>query len=164
MKKYILSFGLIIAFAIYIALEGHGSSLPSSGIALNGTAGTGATTPAQTGAGSNPPSPAGSGTPNATPSAGQFKNGSYTGSPADAYFGTVQVEAIVSKGQLTNVKILQAPSDTGHSIEVSQIALPYLIQEAVSAQSANVSAVSGATQTSGAFMQSLASALSQARS
>jgi len=40
--------------------------------------------------------------------------------------------------------------------------MPKLIQEAITAQSANVATVSGATLTSNAFKQSLASALAQA--
>lgn len=40
--------------------------------------------------------------------------------------------------------------------------MPYLKQEALQAQSANVQGISGASDTSAAFQQSLASALAQA--
>ena len=42
--------------------------------------------------------------------------------------------------------------------------MPNLKQEAITAQNAQVDIVSGATDTSNAFMQSLSSALSQAKS
>jgi uncharacterized protein with FMN-binding domain len=42
--------------------------------------------------------------------------------------------------------------------------MPYLKQEAIAAQSANVNIISGATDSSYAFRQSLASALAQAKS
>jgi uncharacterized protein with FMN-binding domain len=74
----------------------------------------------------------------------------------------VQVEAIISNGQLTDFKILDYPSDRSTSRRISQIAIPYLMQEAVQAQSASVDLISGATYTSEAFIQSLQSALDMA--
>lgn len=93
---------------------------------------------------------------------GKFKNGTYTGSAADAYFGTVQVQAVVSGGRLADVNILQYPSDRGTSRYISSMSLPTLKSEAIRSQSANVDAVSGATQTSDAFTQSLGDALAKA--
>ena len=98
-----------------------------------------------------------------TPVSGQYKDGSYTGSVADAFYGNVQVRATVSGGKLTDVAFLQYPSEQGHSLEISNYAMPILKSEAITAQSANVDIVSGATQTSEAFQQSLAAALALAR-
>ena len=95
--------------------------------------------------------------------AGQWRDGSYTGSVGDAFYGPVQVQAIISNGRLTNVNFLQYPNDRQHSIEVSQYSLPILRSEAIQAQSSTVDIVSGATDTSMAFMQSLASAFGQAK-
>lgn len=75
----------------------------------------------------------------------------------------VQVQAVIQSGKLANVNILQYPNTHSTSIYINQQALPYLIQEAVQIQSANVNIVSGATDTSMAFQQSLASALGQAK-
>lgn len=94
---------------------------------------------------------------------GLYADGSYTGSPADAYYGTVQVKVIVSGGQITGVQFLQYPSDRSTSRYINGQAMPMLTQEAIQAQSANVNGVSGATATSGAFVQSLASALALAK-
>lgn len=95
--------------------------------------------------------------------AGAFKDGTYTGSVADAIFGALQVKITVQGGALTDITFPQYPNDSGHTREVSNSSLPILRQEAISAQSANVHVVSGATQTSDAFKESLASALSQAK-
>lgn len=92
----------------------------------------------------------------------KYKNGNYIGSTADAFYGLVQVEAIIKNGQIADVQFLQYPNDRQHSVLINSQAMPYLKQEAISAQSANVDIVSGATATSQAFIQSLASALSQA--
>ena len=94
---------------------------------------------------------------------GTYKNGSYVGQVADAYFGNVQVKAIIQGGRLADVQILQYPNDRGTSREINGAAMPQLVQEAIQAQSANVNIVSGATQSSEAFQQSLASALTQAK-
>lgn len=92
-----------------------------------------------------------------------YKDGSYTGSAVESGYGPVQVQAIISGGKLTDVKFLQMPNDREHSVEVTSQAEPLLFQEAVQAQSANIDTVTGATQDSEAFSQSLQNALSQAK-
>ena len=101
--------------------------------------------------------------PPAPKPAGQYKDGGYLGPVTDAYFGNVQVKAIISGGKLANVEFLDYPQDRGTSRYINSQAMPTLIQEAIAAQSANVDIVSGATQTSTAFQQSLAAALLQAK-
>lgn len=95
---------------------------------------------------------------------GQYVDGTYTGSVADAYYGYVQVQVSVSGGKVTGVQFLQYPNDRSTSRYINGQAMPYLIAEAIQAQNANVDVVSGATDTSMAFRQSLADALSQAKS
>lgn len=92
----------------------------------------------------------------------QYKDGTYTGSSADAYYGNVQVAATVQNGKITEVKFLQYPDTHQTSVYINQQAMPYLQQEAIQAQSSHVNVITGATFTSQAFMQSLAVALSQA--
>lgn len=108
------------------------------------------------------PSPTPAPTPALQPQ-GQYKDGQYIGSSADAFYGFVQVKAIISGGKITDVQFLSYPSDRQNSIQINSQAMPYLTQEAIAAQSANVNIVSGATDTSQAFIQSLASALTQAK-
>ncbi len=98
-----------------------------------------------------------------TQATGPHKNGKYTGSVADALYGNVQVETIISNGSIAQVNFLQYPTDRHTSIEINTVAMPILEQEAISAQDANVEIVSGATQTSRAFKESLQSALDQAK-
>lgn len=96
-------------------------------------------------------------------SGGQYKDGKYTGSVADAYYGNIQVQAVVAGGKLSDVIFLQYPNDRSTSIRINQQAMPYLKQEAIAAQSAAVDTISGATDSSGAFRQSLVVALAQAK-
>ncbi|MFE7842343.1 FMN-binding protein [Streptomyces sp. NPDC057474] len=84
-----------------------------------------------------------------------------TGSAVQTDYGPVQVRITVSGGKITNAEALQQPSG-GRSTQISGTAIPQLNQNAVSAGSADIDAVSGATYTSGGYQQSLQSALDQA--
>jgi uncharacterized protein with FMN-binding domain len=92
-----------------------------------------------------------------------YKDGSYTGKSSDAFYGYVQVRAIITGGRLSDVTILNYPQDRDNSVEINNAALPRLKQEAIQIQSAQVDGVSGATDTSQAFEESLADALTQAK-
>ena len=61
------------------------------------------------------------------------------------------------------VNVLQSPFHSGTSRSINRLALPRLKQEVISAQSADVHAVSGATLTSHAFIRSVSEALRQAQ-
>jgi len=93
-----------------------------------------------------------------------YKDGEYTGSAVDAFYGLVQVKAVIQGGKLADVQFLEYPNDRRTSIRINSIAMPYLTSEAIQAQTANVDVISGATLTSEAFAQSLDSALNAARS
>lgn len=95
-------------------------------------------------------------------SSATYRDGNYTGTAADALYGYIQVEAVVSGGQLADVKFLQYPNDRRTSIEINSEAMPLLKQQAIKTQNAQVDGVSGATDTSQAFIESLNSALRQA--
>jgi uncharacterized protein with FMN-binding domain len=97
------------------------------------------------------------------PPVGTFKDGSYTGTLADAYYGNIQVRAIIQNGALNDVELLDYPSHSRTSEYINGRALPELTSEAIAAQNAKVDIVSGATQTSKAFRESLAAALAQAK-
>lgn len=103
------------------------------------------------------------GQPPTSTNTGLYKDGLYTGNVADAFYGNIQVQAVISNGKITDVQFLQYPNDRRTSININTQAMPFLKQEAIAAQNANVDIVSGATDTSIAFRQSLASALSQAK-
>lgn len=101
--------------------------------------------------------------PSNTQTVNTYKDGQYIGDVADAYYGNVQVKAIISNGKITDVQFLDYPQDRHTSIMINMQAMPYLKTETIQAQSAQVDIVSGATQTSQAFIESLGSALSKAK-
>ena len=94
---------------------------------------------------------------------GRYRDGQYTGDMADAYYGMVQVEAIIQSGEIKDVQFLDYPHDRRTSTRINSQAMPWLTTEAIQAQSANVDIISGATLTSEAFVVSLQSALKQAK-
>jgi len=95
---------------------------------------------------------------------GLYADGSYIGSVADAYYGNIQVQVAISGGKIADVSFLQYPNDRSTSRYINSQAMPILKSEAIQSQNANVNTVSGASDTSAAFRQSLAVALSQAKS
>jgi uncharacterized protein with FMN-binding domain len=136
MKKLSLSLSVIVSFILF-SLFGRKTSAPPSSIS---------------------PAPTKSPTPETN-----LKDGLYTGNVADAFYGNIQVKAVISAGKLTDVQFLQYPNDRRTSIEINTQAMPYLKAEAIQAQNSQVDIVSGATDSSLAFIQSLGSALNQAK-
>lgn len=73
-------------------------------------------------------------------------------------YGAVQVTAVISGGVLTDVQATNVHATGGRLA-----AVPILQQEAIAAGSANIAIISGATFTSEGYIQSLQSALDQAK-
>ncbi len=85
-----------------------------------------------------------------------------TGPVVSTRWGTVQVEISVEGGQLTDVVALQLPGGDRRSASISSRVEPTLRSQALSAQSAAIDGVSGATYTSTAYARSLQAALDSA--
>jgi len=99
----------------------------------------------------------------ASPSAGSGSSTStVTGPSVDTRWGPVQVEITTSGGKVTAVNVVRYPSGNGQDQEINSRALPVLVQETLSAQSAQIDMVSGATVTSDGYLQSLQAALDKA--
>lgn len=176
MKKFFLSLIIIVAFTGYVFRQRFRGDDAQAVIApnnLNTSASTNTPTQALTSNTSSgaamPPSTtsnantvSNSGSPKPMMQMGKYRNGTYTGPVTDAYYGNVQVRVTVKNGKIADVQFLQYPNDRETSIYINSQAMPYLKQEAIQAQSANINIVSGATATSEAFIQSLRGALSQA--
>jgi len=158
--KYVIAGVVVLAFVAYLIFSNKNST-PVATAPMGTPSTTGPTsTPSTIPPSGNPPT--GSTTTPTTATTGQYKDGTYTGSVADAFYGNLQVSVTIQGGAITDVTFLQAPSG-GNSSVVSAMAEPALKTEAIAAQSANVNTVSGATQDSTAFNQSLAVALAQAK-
>lgn len=192
MKKIFLSFSIVATFAIFATLFRENSGVSASGLlttnvptlnvsnapqssvpqtAVSDPVPVSSPTASATKVAPKPVPKSNSNTQASQPVAvatqpvaqsGQYKDGTYTGSVADAYYGNIQVQAIISGGKLSDVVFLQYPNDRNRSIAINTQAMPYLKSEAIQAQSANVNIISGASDSSSAFVQSLGDALAQA--
>lgn len=105
-----------------------------------------------------------SASPSASASSSGLKDGTFTGQSVDTRYGPVQVRVTVSGGKITQVDVPTYPTESFRDQEINQQAVPQLVSETLSAQSAKIDMVSGATFTSDGYEQSLQSALDQAKS
>jgi uncharacterized protein with FMN-binding domain len=85
-----------------------------------------------------------------------------TGPVVSTRWGAVQVEITVENGQLADVAALQLPDGDRRSASISSQVEATLRSQALSAQSAAIDGVSGATYTSDAYARSLQAALDTA--
>ena len=100
-------------------------------------------------------------TPSADPtgaSAGQ----TFAGPAVENARGTYQAQITVEDGKVTDVVALQAGTRDPNSIAVNEMAIPAFRSEVLEAQTWDVAAVSGASFTSPAFIESLQGAFAAA--
>lgn len=91
-----------------------------------------------------------------------YTDGTFVGRRESAYYGIVQVKAIIRGGSIIRILFLSYPNDNGTSRYINSVAMPQLRREAIRVQGSHVRHVSGATFTSEAFHLSLHTALLQA--
>jgi uncharacterized protein with FMN-binding domain len=131
-----------------------------------GTAGAGAAVVLPSTKTSTPPTPAAS--PSSTtaaraaaPASPALATKTVTGDAVDTRWGPVQVKITVTGGRITAAVAVVYPDSNGRDQEINAYAVPTLEQETVSANSAHIDMVSGATYTSDGYIASLQSALNK---
>ena len=85
-----------------------------------------------------------------------------TGPSVDTRWGPVQVAITVDGGTITDVQVVDYPSENHKDQMINARALPVLVSETLDAQSAEIDMVSGATVTSEGYLESLQAALDEA--
>ena len=155
------------------------AAAPAASTGASGSAsGTGSNSGSESGTGSNTDSSdsaSGSGsasgsdatggtTGSSTTTSSGLKDGTFTGDAASTRYGPVQVQVTVSGGRIASVDVVEYPNENPRDRQINQQAVPMLISETTSAQSAQIDMISGATYTSRGYQQSLQSALDQATS
>ena len=159
MRRVILAVtGTIAGLVALLSFKSHSPTVPVA--ATSGTSG----------GSSSSSSSSSSSTSTTTTVPGEFPEGSLacrvtpgetaiTGHVANTVYGPVQIQLIVKNRKIVKVAVLEQPANTIHDIQIGQFAFPRLISETLSAQSAKIDAVSGASYTSAGYIQSLQSAL-----
>ena len=85
-----------------------------------------------------------------------------TGAVETTMYGPMQVKVTLEGKKITNVSVVQETNDGQESQQIDSFSIPKLTAETLTAQSARIDTVSGATQTSEGYIGSLQSALDQA--
>ncbi len=151
--------GLVLLFSYRTSL---GASVPETATGLAPATGTSTSGNAGSSGPSSSSGSSGSSSGSGATTSG-LGNGTFTGQTADTQWGPVQVAITVSGGSITSVDVPQYPNGNGRDREINAYALPQLVSETISAQSANIDMVSGATYTSQGYLQSLQSAIDHAK-
>lgn len=99
----------------------------------------------------------------ASNSTGSTTGSTVKGPTVDTRWGPVQVAITVVAGKISDVAVPVYPSGNGRDQQINAYALPILVDETVTAQSAGIDMVSGATVTSQGYLQSLQGALDEAQ-
>jgi uncharacterized protein with FMN-binding domain len=89
-------------------------------------------------------------------------DGTYDGAVINTRYGTVQVQAVISGGQITDVIAVKLTDADRRSVAISAQVAPMVHDEVLAAQSAHVSNISGGTYTTQGYLQSLQAALDAA--
>ncbi len=151
---------VVLLFGYHTSTNAPAATPPTS------TASSASSSPAASGSGSSSGAETGSAPPSsgssAPPASTTSGSGTFTGDVVQTRWGPVQVQITAASGKVTAVHVLQYPSENPRDQEINARALPTLVSETVAAQSADIDMVSGATVTSGGYLQSLQAALDQA--
>lgn len=175
MKKIV--YGILATISGLVLLFSYRTSLGETVSVGAGQLSGSTINPAPSTTASSPPSTT---TPTPTPTAGAttgtdsgstststgsgLTDGTYSGAAVNTRFGPVAVQITVSGGVVSDVQVPEYPSGNSRDRQINQRAIPLLVSETLSAQSARIDMVSGATYTSDGYLQSLQSALDQAAS
>ena len=146
----------------------HTSTNKTSAAAVTSSASSTATTSSSepssssSSSSSSPTSSSSTSSSTSSSSSGSTEARTYTGSVAQTRWGPVQVQITVQGDKITKVTVLQQPNGNHKDAEINSYALPILVQDTLTAQSAQIDMVSSATVTSDGYITSLQSALDQA--
>ncbi|MER7848582.1 FMN-binding protein [Kitasatospora sp. NPDC096077] len=149
---------------LLLSLKPHQATGSAPVISSGAGAGSGA---GAAGASDTTPAPSGSASPGSAPGSTGGSGGGATrkisGDTVNTRYGPVQVQVTLAGSRLTAVDVVKYPTQDRRDREINADALPTLNQEAISAQNAQIDAVSGATYTSDGYIRSLQSALDRAK-
>lgn len=159
MKRVLLSIcGTVLGLVALLGFKTHGhavagGALPSAAL----PASSATSSPAQSSTSTSAPP-----NPSARSSSSASTTRTLTGTAVQTQYGVVQVQVKVTGTKIVNASFLQLTAYDGRSQQINSDAGPILLQETLSAQSAQIDTVSGASYTSAGYVQSLQSALDQA--
>jgi uncharacterized protein with FMN-binding domain len=165
MRRVLLALsGTVAGLIMLLSFKSHPASTAATGAGASGAGSSAAGAGGSGASGSGAGSVTGSGQVASGAGSGSGGTAVASGQDVSTAYGPMQVEATLTSGRITGVKVLQQTNVGAQSQQIDAFAIPELTKEALTAQSARIHAVSGATYTSAGYIQSLQSALDKARS
>jgi len=162
MRRVVLALGGTVAgLVMLLSFRSHLASTASAGVTA-GSGGTGTSPGSSSAAGSASSAASGAVVASAPVSAGSGTGTAVTGEAIDTPYGPTQVQVTLNAGKIVKVTVLHHTDDGINSQTIDGHALPLLNNETLTAQSAKIDAVSGASYTSAGYIKSLQSALDKA--
>ena len=164
MRRVVLALGGTIAgLVMLLSFRTHmGSTAVAGASGAGGRMGSGGTSASGTGGSAGSAGGAAAAAPPAE-STGSGTGTAVTGNVIMTGYGPTQVQVTLNAGKIVKVTVLQHTNDGVDSQMIDGRALPLLNNETLTAQSAKINAVSGASYTSAGYIKSLQSALDKAR-
>ncbi len=165
MRRVVLALGGTIAgLVMLLSFRTHMGSTAVAGVSgAGGKAGSGGTSASGTGGSAGGAAGGAAAAAPAPVSAGSGTGTAVTGNVIMTGYGPTQVQVTLNAGKIVKVTVLQHTDDGVNSQMIDGRALPLLDNETLTAQSAKINAVSGASYTSAGYIKSLQSALDKAR-
>jgi len=162
MRRVVLALGGTVAgLVMLLSFRSHMASTASAGVTA-GSGGTGTSPGSSSAAGSGSSAASGAAAASAPVSAGSGTGTAVTGDAIATPYGPTQVQVTLNAGKIVKVTVLQHTDDGINSQMIDGHALPLLNNATLTAQSAKIDAVSGASYTSAGYIKSLQSALDKA--
>jgi len=154
-------FSTVTGLVMLLSFKTHSST---AGVPVAAAPAVPSTTPTVPSSGSTTTAPAGATatTPSSAAPSATSTSKTITGDAIDTRFGPVQVRITVTNGTVTAVEAVEYPQNNPRDAQINAYAIPQLNSEALSARTASIDMVSGATYTSEGYIGSLQSALDQA--
>jgi uncharacterized protein with FMN-binding domain len=164
-KRTLLSVtGTVLGLIALLSFKSHGTAvggantLPSAALPGAGTSSSSPRPPTSSGA---PPTPARTPAHKKTATSSPATR-TVLGQAIQTQYGVVQVKLTLQGSKITNAGFAQLTANDSTSQYINSQAAPLLLQQTLSAQSAQIDGVSGASYTSQGYQQSLQSALDKA--
>ena len=151
-----VSAGTIAGLTGVLFFHGHPSSSSLGALSGTGSGRSASHTQGKPGSGSGSQ-------PSAAPRNSGYTAGTATGATEQYGYGQLAVRVTVRSGKIINVAVPVIQTAESYSQQLAAQVIPMLRNEVLSAQSAQINGVSGATYTSQAYATSLQAALDKLR-
>jgi uncharacterized protein with FMN-binding domain len=154
--------GTAAGLAALLSFKTHVPAVAAAA-AMPNTTSSAASAPASKSGGSGTKSGSASKTGKATGGGtGSATTRTVTGKVENTQYGPMQIQLVLAGKKISKVNVLQQTNTGSNSAVIDANALPKLTSETLTAQSARIDAVSGATYTSQGYIASLQSAVDAA--